>query len=206
MRSVRPIAIPGAVAITIFLIAAAPLQFAPASAASPNGSFAIAQTSMGGPDTLPSLSPSAPTPAPYQPPAPSLPKADYIPPFLAPTPAPGQPSTPSDVMWGAISFTADGSYSTVWKMASQAEAEARVAKKCAEYGHGGCQTVSFSGQECIALAIFNGPYRRRRWYLSFTAGGDTYPDAQNAALARCNADERSQGRCQPRTAACADGR
>jgi hypothetical protein len=169
----------------IFLIAITPLQFATASTASPDGSFVIAQTSMGGPD--PSLSPIQPTPAPYQPPAPSLPKADYIPPNLGPTqPAPGQPSTSTDIMWGAISFTADGSYSTVWKMASQPEAEARVAKKCAEYGHGGCQTVSFSGQECVALATFNGPYRRRRWYLSFTAGGDTYPDAQSAAL-----DDRS---------------
>jgi hypothetical protein len=189
------------------LIATMSLRFAPAVAASPDGSFVIAQTSMGGTDPLPSVTPSLPTPAPYQPPASSLPKADYIPPSLAPNqPGPGQPSTSTDIMWGAISFTADGSYSTVWKMASQAEAEARVAKKCAEYGHGGCQTVSFSAQECVALATFNGPYRRRRWYLSFTAGGDTYPDAQNAALARCNSDERTQGRCVPRTAACADGR
>ena len=44
------------------------------------------------------------------------------------------------------------------------------------------------------------------WSLSFTAGGTTDPETQNAAMARCNADERSQGRCQPRTAACADGR
>jgi hypothetical protein len=42
--------------------------------------------------------------------------------------------------------------------------------------------------------------------LSVTAGGTTYPEAQNAAMGRCNSDERSQGRCQPRTAACADGR
>jgi hypothetical protein len=193
------------VAITIFLIATAPLQCATARAASP-ASFVIAQTSMGAPDPLPSMSPTLPTPAPYQPPAQSSPKFDYLPPSLAPAPAPGQPSTSTDLMWGAIGFTADGSYSTAWKMASQAEAEARVAKKCAEFGRGGCQTVSFSGQECVALATFIGSYRRRRWNLSFTAGGNTYPEAQNAAMARCNADERSQGRCQPRTAACADGR
>jgi hypothetical protein len=56
-----------------------------------------------------------------------------------------------------------------------------------------------------ALATFIGSYRRRR-SLSFTAGGATYSEAQNAALVRCNADERSQGRCQSRTAVCADGR
>jgi hypothetical protein len=197
MRAVRPIAISRAVAITTFLIALTPLQRALGSGASQDDGFVIAQTSMGAPDPLPA--PSAP--------APSSPRLDYIPPSLAPTPpAPSQPSPSTELPWGAIGFTADGSYSSTWKMASQAEAEARVAKKCAEFGRGGCQTVSFSGQECVALATFIGSYRRRRWSLSFTAGGGTYPEAQNAAMARCNADERSQGRCQPRAAACADGR
>ena len=36
------------------------------------------------------------------------------------------------------------------------EAEAKVAKQCAEFGRGGCQVVSFSGQECVALATFIG--------------------------------------------------
>jgi hypothetical protein len=51
-----------------------------------------------------------------------------------------------------------------------------------------------------------GSYKRRRWNLSFTAGGMTYPSAQSAAMERCNTDERTQGRCQPRATACADGR
>jgi hypothetical protein len=56
------------------------------------------------------------------------------------------------------------------------------------------------------LATFIGSYSRRRWQLSFTAGGNTYPEAQNAAMERCNADERTRGNCQFRTAVCADGR
>jgi Domain of unknown function (DUF4189) len=116
------------------------------------------------------------------------------------------PNPSSDVFWGAIAFTADGSYSSTWKMPSQPEAEAKVLRQCARFGRGGCEVVSFSGQECAALATFIGPYRRRRWNLSFTAGGITYPSAQNAAMDRCNSDERTQGRCQPRTTACADGR
>jgi Domain of unknown function (DUF4189) len=198
MRAVRSIAIATSVAITAFLTALGSLRCADAGQAAPSdaGRFVIAQTSMGAPDPIPPSTPNIPPP-----------RLDYIPPSPAPSqPAPNQPSTSSDLAWGAIGFTADGSYSSTWKMDSKAEAEAKVAKKCAEFGRGGCQVVSFSGQECVALATFIGSYRRRRWNLSFTSGGNTYPEAQNAAMGRCNSDERSQGRCQPRTAACADGR
>jgi hypothetical protein len=121
-------------------------------------------------------------------------------------PAPSQPGTSAEFIWGAIGFTGDGSYSSNWKTPSQAEAETKAARGCAQFGRGGCRVVSFSGRECLALTTFIGSYRRRRWNLSFTAGGTTCPEARNAAMGRCNADERSQGRCQPRTAACADGR
>ena len=203
MRVIRPIAISAAVATAGFLIAMAPLPHAGlANAAAEANRFVIAQTSMGAPDPLP-LPPPLPS-APPAPPPPSLPlpRTDYIPPSLARPPAPSQPDRATELPWGAIGFTADGSYSTVWKVQSQPEAEAMVAKKCAEYGRGGCQTVSFSGQQCVALATFNG----RRWRLSYTAGGDTYPEAQLAAMARCNSDDRTRGRCQFRVAACADGR
>jgi len=198
MPAVRSIALSTSVAIMAFLIAMGSMRCAKAGEVAQHepGRFVIAQTSMGAPDPLPPLTPSIPAP-----------RLDYIPPSLAPSqPAPSQPSTSSDLSWGAIGFTADGSYSSTWKMDSKAEAEAKVAKKCAEFGRGGCQVVSFSGQECVALATFIGSYKRRRWNLSFTSGGNTYPEAQNAAMGRCNSDERSQGRCQPRTAACADGR
>jgi hypothetical protein len=209
MRVVRPIAISAAVATTGLLIAMAPPYAGFAKAAANANSFVIAQTSMGGPEPLPLPPPSLPpAPPPSLPPAPppSLPtpspRLDYIPPSLARPPAPGQPDNSSELPWGAIAFTADGSYSTTWKMPSQAEAEARVATKCAEYGRGGCKTVSFSGQQCVALATFSG----RRWRLSYTAGGETYPEAQLAAMARCNSDERTRGRCQFSVATCADGR
>jgi TPR repeat protein len=151
-------------------------------------------------------SPAAPNPPALDPPA-----------FRQPVPFKPQPSTPNppplnppdnstDVQWGAMAFTADGSYSTIWKMRSQAEAEADVAKRCSAFGRGACKVLSFSGQQCAALATFIGSYARRRWQLSYTDGGTTYPEAQNNALGRCNADQRSRGRCQSRTAACADGR
>jgi hypothetical protein len=151
---------------------------------------------------------TSPSPAPAQPASnppmvtplvPSLPPANPSP---ANPRAPDPPDTSTTLQWGAIGFTADGSYSTAAKMASQAEAEAKVATQCAAFGRGGCKIVTFSGQECVGLATFVG----RRWQLSFTAPGMTYPDAQFAALNRCNEDQRSRGRCLTRIAACADGR
>ncbi len=151
-----------------------------------------------------SPNPPPPAPPPLNPPPPSPPAFSQLP-VPAPSP-PSQPAPLTDLAWGAIGFTADGSYSTAWKRVSQAEAEATVAKGCAEFGRGACKVISFSGQRCVGLATFIGSYRRRRWDLSFTAGGDTFPEAQSAALASCNSDERSRGRCVFRTAACADGR
>jgi hypothetical protein len=200
MRAIRPIVISIATAIAALQIAMPQLSCAVAGeAAQEPRSLVIAQAPMGSHHSHgPSLAPAAPLPPP---------KSDYIPPSLNPSQsAPDEPSPSSEVSWGAIGFTADGSYSSIWKMPSKAEAEAEVAKKCAAFGRGGCQVVNFSGRQCAALATFIGSYRRRRWDLSFTAGGETYPEAQNAAMTRCNSDERSQGRCQLRTAACADGR
>jgi hypothetical protein len=154
----------------------------------------------------PPLNLPAQAPPPLNLPPSSSPKADYVPPRLAPTPPPEAPGASANSLWGAIGFTADGSFSSAWKMAAKPEAEAEVAKKCASMGRGSCEVVSFSGHECAALATFIGNYGRRHWKLSFTLGGNTYPEAQNAAMNRCNSDERTQGRCQLRTAVCADGR
>jgi hypothetical protein len=197
MRAVRSIAISVAVVIATAPIALAPLR-------------CMAQTSLGAPDDAPAYQPPPPAPSPPPPraPAPSRQdRLDYIPPIYdKPQPEQSPPDSSSDTLWGAIGFTADGSYWSAWKMPSQAEAEALVAKKCSALGHGGCQVASFSGQQCAALATFVGAYARRRWQLSYTAGGDTYPEAQRAALARCNADERTRGNCQSRNVTCADGR
>jgi hypothetical protein len=201
MQTVRFITAPTRSAIAALLIAA--LHPWPVSAADDPPSFVLAQ---GGFEKLP---PSI-APTPYSPDGPQQSpqvRHDSTQPHSpSSTSSPSSPGSPSDLSWGAIAFTADGSYSSTWKMSSQPEAEAKVLRECARFGRGGCEVVTFSGQECVALSTFIGNYRRRRWNLSFTAGGNTYPDAQNAAMYRCNSDERTQGHCQPRTAACADGR
>jgi hypothetical protein len=116
------------------------------------------------------------------------------------------PAATTVEFWGAIGFTADGSYSSAWKMPSKAEAEAMVAIGCAKFGRGKCEVVSFPGEFCVGLAHFSGVSGRRRWQLTFTAAGMTTPDAQKAALERCNADSRTSRRCQLRIVVCGDGR
>ena len=119
-----------------------------------------------------------------------------------------QPSStaPAQSYWGAIAFTADGSFATAWKSPSKAEAEASVAVRCSKHGRGSCEVISFPGSMCAALATYIGSHSRRRWRLSFTGGGMTSPDAQRSALQRCNDDNRTRRRCQLRTVVCGDGR
>ena len=201
MQTVRFIAHSTRAVIAALLVAGLPLR--PTFAAEDAQGYLLAQ---GGFEKLP---PSV-APTPYSPDllqqAPQVRHDNSQPRPPSSAASPSSPGSPSDPSWGAIAFTADGSYSSTWKMPSQPEAEAKVLRECARFGRGGCEVVTFSGQECVALSTFIGSYRRRRWNLSFTAGGNTYPDAQNAAMYRCNSDERTQGHCQPRTAACADGR
>ncbi len=127
-------------------------------------------------------------------------RADFV-----PSPGGSREADPSSY-YGAIGFTADGSWATTWKATSKPEAEADVAKRCAKLGHGGCEVVSFTGDKCVGLATFIGRTGRTRWKLSFTAGASTGPEAQKAAVDRCNSDERTRGRCQLRTMVCGDGR
>jgi len=201
MQTVRFMTAPTRSAIAALVVACLPTWPVFAADELQPPSFVLAQ---GGFEKLP---PSI-APTPYSPDgaqqSPQV-RHDYSQP-RPPSSSPSSPNASSDLSWGAIAFTADGSYSSTWKMPSQPEAEAKVLRECAKFGRGGCEVVTFSGQECVALSTFIGNYRRRRWNLSFTAGGTTYPDAQNAAMYRCNSDERTQGHCQPRTAACADGR
>jgi hypothetical protein len=115
---------------------------------------------------------------------------------------PGPQPNAAPQLWGAIGFTADGSYSSAWKYASKAEAEAYVATNCARFGRGACEIVSFPGELCVGLASFRGG----RWKLAFTGGGRTSSEAQQVALDRCNSDKRTRRRCQLRTVVCGDGR
>jgi len=210
MQTVRSMARWARMAITAALVAGQALSEAFAADNAASGGFAVAQG--GGFEKLPPLV----APSPYTPNAPSSPPSasprSESEPRARPNsepdsnPSSERSTSSSEIWWGAIAFTADGSYSSAWRMPTQPEAEAKVLRQCARFGRGGCEVVSFSGQQCASLATFIGAYRRRRWNLSFTAGGLTYPEASSAAMERCNSDERTQGHCQPRTTACADGR
>ena len=120
-------------------------------------------------------------------------------------PALGQTSSEKSDLWGALAFTADGSWATAWKKPSKAEAESSVAVACAKFGRGECKVVSFNGEYCAALATYIGSHSRHRYKLSFSGGGTTVPEAQNAAMEYCKKDRRTRG-CQLRTTVCGDGR
>src|ERR1043166_3745770 len=127
--------------------------------------------------------------------------------FLLSAVGPASAQTPSEKsdLWGALAFTADGSWATAWKKPSKAEAESRVAGACGDFGRGRCGAVGCNGEYCAALATYIGSHSRRRYKLSFSGGGTSMPEAQNAAMEYCKKDRRTRS-CQLRTTVCGDGR
>jgi hypothetical protein len=120
--------------------------------------------------------------------------------------APAFTEAQTATLWGALAFTADGSYSRAWGQKSKAEAEAAVLRNCAKFGRGACEVISFSGRLCGALASYRRKPNAPDHKISYTSGGDTLAEARRKAVDRCDADQRTAKSCRIRTAVCADGR
>jgi len=116
------------------------------------------------------------------------------------TPAPWTALPPS---FGAIAFTADGSFATTWTQPTREEAEDKVRDDCARFRRGDCEVVAFGPDVCAAIASFETRKGEKRTY---SGGGLTPKVAQRVALERCNADSRSGKSCTLRTVVCGDGR
>jgi Domain of unknown function (DUF4189) len=105
--------------------------------------------------------------------------------------------------FGALAFTPDGTFSSVWKYASKAEAETKVRADCAKLRRGRCEVVSFQADVCAAIASFHHP---KAGALTYAGGGMGRAEAEQKALKRCNRDRRSKRACKVRTVVCGDGR
>ncbi len=104
--------------------------------------------------------------------------------------------------FGAIAFTADGSYSTTWLRKSKEEAEDKVRADCVKFKRGDCEVVGFRRELCAAIASFS---TKKDLYATYAGGGLTKDDAKNQALERCRSDKRARA-CRIRTVVCGDGR
>ncbi len=118
---------------------------------------------------------------------------------IAPTP----PASGKPAVYGAIAFAPDGSFFSVWEIASRLEAEDKVREECATLGRGACEAVSFRGEICTSIATGEIGKKRK---ITYAGGGLQPADAERLALSRCNGDRRARGTCQLRTTVCGDGR
>ncbi len=116
--------------------------------------------------------------------------------------APAAPPNEGAV-YGAIAFTPDGSFFSVWKIGSRIEAEEKVRTECTTLGRGSCEAVSFRGEICTSIATGEIGKKRK---ITYAGGGLQPSDAERLALGRCNGDRRARGTCQLRTTVCGDGR
>jgi uncharacterized protein DUF4189 len=121
-------------------------------------------------------------------------------PMAPQTPAPWTEPPPS---FGAIAFTADGSFATTWTQPTRDEAEEKVRDDCARFKRGDCQVVAFGPDVCAAIASFETRKGEKRTY---SGGGLTPKVARRVALERCNGDKRAHKSCKLRTIVCGDGR
>ena len=117
--------------------------------------------------------------------------------------APAIPRPDGDALYGAIAFTPDGSFFSVWRIGSRTEAEDKVRAECAALGRGACEAMSFRSEICAAIASAQIGKQRK---ITYSGGGLTPGDAERLALGRCNGDRRARGSCQLRTTVCGDGR
>jgi hypothetical protein len=117
--------------------------------------------------------------------------------------APSPPTPQKTSEYGAIAFTPDGSFFSVWKITSRVEAEDKVRTECSGLGRGACEAVSFRGEICTAIATGDVGKQRK---ITYAGGGLQPADAEKIALSRCNGDRRARGSCHLRTTVCGDGR
>lgn len=109
----------------------------------------------------------------------------------------------SPPQFGALAFTADGSFTAVWKQASKDAAEAKVETDCKRLGRGACEVVGFRQELCAAIASYR---ISKKLAATYAGGGVTRADAKRSALERCNGDARARRTCRVRAVVCGDGR
>lgn len=118
-----------------------------------------------------------------------------------PPPPAGPPEDESKPeTFGAIAFTADGSFASAWKWQSKEAVEARVLSQCNRFKRGHCEVATVRDGLCASIASFS----RGMQSVTYAGAGVTPDDARRVALRRCNGDRRSGGKCQIRTTVCSD--
>jgi peptidoglycan hydrolase-like protein with peptidoglycan-binding domain len=108
--------------------------------------------------------------------------------------------------WGAIAAVKGGRFESISQMPTRRDAEARVLLGCRTSGSPDCKIFSVAGKQCAVAASFTvqgeGEKSAVRISISRQNGLST---AELAALAACNKQPQSQGRCQIVSRLCADG-
>ena len=103
-------------------------------------------------------------------------------------------------LFGAVAFTADGSFASAWKWSSKKAVEARVLSQCSKFKRGPCQVATVRNGLCASIANFSEGMAS----VTYAGAGITPEDARRVALRRCNGDSRSNRNCRIRTTVCSD--
>ena len=116
--------------------------------------------------------------------------------------APAVPRPDDDALYGAIAFTPDGSFFSVWRIGSRTEAEDKVRAECAALGRGACEAMSFRSEICAAIASAQIGKQRK---ITYSGGGlhPAMPSVWRSGAATPTGAPAAHASCAPRCAATA---
>ena len=108
-------------------------------------------------------------------------------------------------IWGAIAVSGGAIADTVWSVSTRREAEGKALLACRGRSAAQCKILAIAGNQCGAAASWREPATAKMAPIVMISRQAGLGPAQLAALANCNKDPRSQGRCDIVAKVCANG-
>ena len=108
-------------------------------------------------------------------------------------------------IWGAIAVSGGAVAETVWSLSSRREAEGKALLACRSRSTSQCKIFAIAGNQCGAAASWRETVNARMASIVMISRQVGLGPVQAAALANCNKDPRSQGRCDIVAKVCANG-
>jgi hypothetical protein len=110
-------------------------------------------------------------------------------------------------IWGAVSYTARGAFTTVWERPNRRKAEEDALAGCKRQAgrNAQCNVLSTFEDGCGALAVHQTRIGGTTHFEAFAVTRSNLGQARTDALANCNSSDKARGNCRIRAVFCSNG-